>query len=158
MNKYLWVSFLMLLFLAACHKETEEYDYRRVIINSCSRNITLDIFHPSYSMSSEIDLESGMQDRSRAICRVAESANFICEVDWSFADSIIVTFDGERKLKYCRVEGSGCFFDGERNIIDMPQLGVDGGTQAGWQTSRSGGSVTQTYTITEEDYQNAEPI
>ena len=152
--------FLVLLVISSCH-ERDEFSVRRVIFNETPIPIRVEAYSQGKVVEgfSILPNETNVKDE---FC-IAERGNMDCDrltgqdIQWDFfSDSVVVVFNQERIESFCGFI-SNCTSD-ERNLILFPSITVDDGTNSGYIRTIEEGVRVFTFTITEEDYQNADLI
>ncbi len=152
--KKILVHVFIILLACSCgeNRISARYSIARIIINGTDHTVKLNM----YTSRGEVDdimlilnpIDSAVFD---ADCTTTGntthcSTNGVFDVyASSFEDSVHVIFDGKKILRYYSTEIG-------RNIINRSQ--AEGYIVEGQGTSLR----TYTYTITEEDYENAKPI
>ncbi|MDW3191983.1 MAG: hypothetical protein R8G66_06450 [Cytophagales bacterium] len=164
MKNYLIVLCMSLLsFLSACKEDPIEWNVRRLIINESPVDLKIDVYLGD-SVFETISIAQNNLDEKMELCRRSNgdtNCNVMSNVDlrWNqFADSVVITFANDRSLTYCQLEG--VCSEGLRNIMNLTILLNNEGdfSESGYVRSDIESVQTYTYTITEEDYQNAEQI
>ena len=157
--KFLCFS-LVLLGISSCH-EHNEFNIRRVIFNETTIPIRVEAYSQGEVVEEFSILPNEMNVKDE-FC-IDERGNVDCDhltgqdIQWElFSDSVVVVFNQERIESFC---GSDipCTFN-ERNLILLPLFIDDDRNNSGYVKTIEVGTQVFTFTITEEDYDNAKPI
>lgn len=151
------VALLLLIgTIGACGPDNQvgsRFTERRVIKNISVHQVTLQLF--MNGELNESNIFSGDSVIFSARCEVRGGDIGCVDPDngggvlLASEDSTYVVFENDRILKYIRENSDSCF---ERNILII-------GEPCGYEIEGAGTSLrTYTYNITNEDYDNAEPI
>ena len=148
---------ILTIIFTSCEQNPQSFKTRRVISNESGYVVQIDIYEP-FKQNGSFLLQIGDENVQEEICEITETTAIVCGLLLSSSDSVTITFNNERKLKYCLNSQRPMCFNGDRNIRFMPFPGNDGERFEGWVTNVVNDTHIHTYTITEEDYQNAELI
>ena len=157
------VSLEILLILNSCGGDPIKFNVQRVIVNSSTVPITWTVFEDGEIFES-ISLPIGSEDRKSEQCiSQVEPSRYSCDhltgqdVLLRRQDSVVIVFNTEKKLVYC-VSFSACE-NGNKNIMLGILPDIESEDIIGFEREIQGnGERIYTFSITEEDYENAEPI
>ena len=142
--------------LISCH-EIIRFDAKRVIVNDSDVQVRIEIYQDGNSIES-ISIPSGGINEQLSKCE-DDVSRLKCTPDFrwvSIADSAQVFFDESRVQTFCG-ENMECL-QTERNIFFFPLTIDESENATGYVKSMEDDVRVYTYTITNEDYENAEPI
>ena len=131
--------------LTSCHKE-EDYKAKRRIINETSHSVNLEVFGGDERFEYELEASETMEIEGSCSCCVPEN----CDIGWwSSLEYGNIIFDDTLQLLYV----------GLPNSCQQKAINADpSGGCFGYALSQEDGWAIYTYTITQEDYESAEPI
>ena len=157
--RFLYLTFLF-IFIFSCDERTE-YDIRRIIVNESSVPVRVEAYSEGevienlsiLSSEKNIKDEHCIDERALVFCdRLSE-----LDIRWDrIADSIVLVFNQERIESFCGYLRE-CTFE-ERNLLLFPLFLENNEHNTGYIKSIEGDTQVFTFTITEEDYQNADLI
>ena len=151
---------ILLICISSCDPETL-FKVRRVIENESLESISLNVYNNG-SIIENIKLANGQSNTKDEICKSftgTTRCDRLSELDirWdNIADSIVLVFNQERTISFCGFI-SNCTFE-ERNLLLFPLHIENGEHHTGYVKTIEGDTQVFTFTITEEDYKDAEPI
>ena len=153
--KGLFHSFLLsFLLLTSCDKRFH-FEVQRVVANNSSVPVEI-IVYDEGGIINAFSISSGAEQIDTDFCETGAFPS--CPLIWNrVRDSVRVVFDNEREVLFCS-ESQDCYSGYEaRNIMLMPFFSKEDMAN-GYVRTSDGDIQIYTYTITEEDYENAEPI
>jgi hypothetical protein len=158
--RLLYLTFLFIFFFS-CHERTE-FNIRRIIANESSVPVRVEAYSEG-EVVENLSILSGEKNIKDEYC-IDERGNVFCDrlseldIRWDrIADSIVLVFNQERIETFCGFL-SECTFE-ERNLLLFPPLFFENNEHStGYVKSIEAGVQVFTFTITEEDYQNADVI
>jgi hypothetical protein len=129
------------------------YEVTRVVQNNSGYNVHIKSYYKEYfdSKVEEYSIDNGKEYKEKGLFDSAEKGSDEIECVGT-VDSVIVTFDTMRFQKHCTEFVEGCVEFERRIILDD----LRGLTSAGYTRNKS--DYVFVYTITKEDYDNAEDI
>ena len=150
-------TLLLLIYLVSCGEDIS-FDATRVIVNESNSDVRIEVYQDGNSIES-ISISAGSKNERLTSCdNGVGRIECTPDLQWaSFADSALVIFDETRIQTFCGF-GQDCN-QGPRNIMDLViRLNDNDLSELGYVKTMEGDNHVYTYTITEEDYQNAVPV
>ncbi len=134
------------------------YPTKRVIENASGVPVNISIYVGGRDTEEGFYLGPGEVRIDEEVCEKRRGALRCDLILRRLRDSVVLTFDAERKIRYCSV-GLSCYegFD-FKNIMTLPLFLENHEQNTGYLKTVEGDTSIFTFTITEEDYENADPI
>ncbi len=155
-----YLFFLVLLVFASCH-DTTEYNVRRTIVNESQVPIRVAAYSQG-EVIEEFSVLPGEGNIKDEIC-VDERGRLDCDqltgqdIQWDlFSDSVVVFFNEERIESFCGFI-SDCTLQ-DRNLLLFPIHLENEEHATGYVKTLEGDTQVFTFTISNEDFDNADPI
>jgi len=155
---------LCLILLTSCPKEvaTRVFNVSRVIANNSPVEVRIEVYDAGRVVET-FSIASGGQNQKHEVCKTL-LASTTCDymsgrdIRWSsrIVDSVTIVYEEMKKQTYCGV-GPVCNKE-ERNIMALPLFEENNEQNTGYVKTIEGDTQVFTFTLTEEDYENAEPI
>jgi hypothetical protein len=153
---------ICILFFINCGGDDKDFNVQRVIVNNTSVPVVWSVYKNGL-LSESLSIEANGEHKKNEICRlISEPNHFSCDVmtgqdvQFLYQDSIVMEFNKIKKESYC-VRSAVCEVNRYVYLLILPILESDrfiGFTR----TIDSQKTRVYTFTITEQDYQNAKPI
>jgi len=160
--KYSILSILILMsFIISCNDGVMSFEINRIIENKSGLPVEIRVFFEE-SLVETLNLNDTDLSRKEGSCS-DNGDRFFCnsstgrDLDWTdYADSIAVVFNKESVNSFCG-NIQNCTFD-DRNLLLLPFFLENDQQNTGYIKSIVANAQVYTFTITEEDYENAIPI
>ena len=142
------ISLLLLACLSGCMEPVTEFERYRVIANESTHEVTVEVKTDVEFLQK---LSPGSATTIWGTCYDGPGAEY-CQVGWDELQAVSgrIVFDGERQLLFTSVHCTGT-----RNLLASP---VGNYQACGYTERTANGRQELVYTITDEDYEMAEPF
>lgn len=158
----LLLSISSLMIWESCKGLTESPDTffptRRVIENDSGVPVNVIIYESGRDTQEGFELMPGEARIDEEVC-VKSLASLTCDLILDRRrDSVVLEFNGEKKIRYCSFEQS-CYEGFDSKNIMLLSLSLENDEHnTGYIKTVEGDTSVYTFTITEEDFASADPI
>lgn len=145
--------FFNYVLFTGCKEESSSFKLNRIINNDSKHEVLIRAYQSPIGIVEEITIKPSEFSFESQTCD-RETGDTFCDLIWGLqGDSVEVVFSNEKRQLFCS-KRLPCY-SSDRNIMIIDLFDKN---NSGYLESELEGVRTFTYTITEEDYQNADPV